>query len=77
MIGAIVGEFSAASGPSQFGLGYLIMQTWAQLKTDYLFASVLAAMLMGVAIFAAVSLVGELVLKRWYRPTRGHGPAAP
>ncbi len=67
VIGAIVGEFSAGYGDN-FGLGYLIIQTSATLATDYLFAAVLAAMLLGVLIFGSVSLAGDLVLRLWHAP---------
>ena len=67
VIGAIVGEFSAGFG-DHFGLGYLITQTSATLATDYLFAAVLAAMLLGVLIFGGVSLLGEWVLRLWHAP---------
>ena len=68
VIGAIVGEFSAGYGTDRFGLGYLITQNSTKLETDYLFAAVLAAMLLGVAIFGSVSLVGELILRLWHAP---------
>jgi NitT/TauT family transport system permease protein len=75
VIGAIVGEFSAGIGNNQFGLGYLILQNNAQLKTAYLFAAVLATMLLGVAIFGTVSLIGESILRLWYAPSgRGSPP---
>jgi NitT/TauT family transport system permease protein len=68
VIGAIVGEIFAGYGTDQFGLGYLISLNSTKLETDYLFASVLAAMLLGVAIFGAVSLIGELILRLWHAP---------
>jgi NitT/TauT family transport system permease protein len=71
IIGAIVGEFFAGYGTERFGLGYIITQTSGQLKTDYLFAAVLACTLLGVAVFGAVALIGDLILRLW------HEPAAP
>jgi NitT/TauT family transport system permease protein len=68
VIGAIVGEIFAGYGTESFGLGYLITVNSTKLATDYLFAAVLAAMLLGVAIFAAVSLAGEVFLRLWYAP---------
>jgi len=65
VVGAIVGEFFAGFGASRQGLGYLILQAIPQLRTDELFAQVIASALLGVLIFAAVSLVGEYVLRRW------------
>ena len=66
VIGAIVGEFFAGYGGRAFGLGYLINQTKDQLKTDYLFAAIGASTLLGVALFATVSLVGDTILARWH-----------
>ncbi len=68
VIGAIVGEIFAGYGSERFGLGYLITVNSTQLATDYLFAAVLAAMLLGVGIFAAVSLAGEAILRWWHAP---------
>lgn len=64
VIGAIVGEFFAGYGSDRFGLGYLIVLTSGQLKTDYLFAAILAAALLGLLIFSLVGWVGERVLSR-------------
>lgn len=65
VIGAIVGEFFAGYGAAGYGLGYVILQTSGQLKTAELFAAILACTLLGLILFAAVSLLGELVLRRW------------
>ncbi len=68
VIGSIVGEFFAGYGTDEFGLGYLILQTSAQLKTSELFAAVIASTVLGIAIFSAVSLTGATILSRWYDP---------
>ncbi len=69
VIGAIVGEFMAGFGENSFGLGYLIVATAGRPdQLDYLFAATLAAMLLGVLIFAAISLAGEAILRRWHAP---------
>ena len=65
VIGAIVGEFFAGYGAEDFGLGYLIILTNAQTKTDYLFASILFSTLLGLSFFAVVSLARQVVLRRW------------
>lgn len=64
-IGAIVGEFFAGYGTEEFGLGYLIILTNGQAKTDYLFACILFCTLLGLSIFASVSLLSRLLLARW------------
>lgn len=65
VIGAIVGEFFAGYGEGAYGLGYVIILSSGQLKTDLLFAAILASTLLGVATFVAVSLVGAAILRRW------------
>jgi NitT/TauT family transport system permease protein len=65
MVGAIVGEFFAGYGQEKYGLGYLIQANSDALRTDKLFAAVLAAALLGVAIFTLVNLLAGLLLRRW------------
>lgn len=74
VIGAIVGEFFAGYGIDHFGLGYLIMQTSLQLKTDQLFASVIASTLLGMMIFGTVSWIGATILSRWYDVAEDSSP---
>ncbi|MDG2382428.1 MAG: ABC transporter permease [Pirellulaceae bacterium] len=65
VIGAIVGEFFVGYGGEGFGLGYLIRSSAERYQTDRLFAAVLLSTLLGVVIFAAVSLVAEKSLARF------------
>ena len=65
VIGAIVGEFFAGYGTDDFGLGYLIILTNGQAKTDFLFACILFCTLLGLVIFSAVGALSNFVLKRW------------
>ncbi len=67
VIGGIVGEFFAGFGSGKFGLGYLIFQTSAQLKTATLFAAIIASTVLGLVAFGGVSLVGDRLLARWRR----------
>ena len=67
VIGGIVGEFFAGFGSGKFGLGYLIFQTSAQLKTAALFAAIIASTVLGLVAFGGVSLVGDRLLARWRR----------
>jgi len=66
VIGAIVGEYFAGMSSSSYGLGYLIRWKFEAMKTDVLFASVIASTLLGVVMFAAVSAIGASILSRWY-----------
>lgn len=66
VVGAIVGEFFAGYSGKRFGLGYLILFASGQGRTTDLFACVFSSTLLGVTIFAAVTLITSAILKRWY-----------
>jgi NitT/TauT family transport system permease protein len=76
VIGAIVGEFVAGFSDSGAGLGILILSSYRQLKTDLLFAAVLFASSLGLALFGAVNLAGHLLLRSWH-PSAREAPPAP
>lgn len=59
VIGAIVGEFFAGFSTQHQGLGYIIIMTSGQLKTAWLFASILASTLLGWLIFSSVGWLGD------------------
>jgi NitT/TauT family transport system permease protein len=61
-IGVVVGEFFAGSGGGR-GLGGLI-QRWEN-NTAPLIAATLATTLVGLLLFASVSLVERWILPRW------------
>ncbi len=65
VIGAIVGEFFVGYGDKGFGLGYLIRSAAESYQTASLFAAVILSTLLGILVFASVSLVSEWVLRRW------------
>lgn len=71
VIGAIVGEFVAGFAEGAAGLGILVLSSYRQLRTDLLFAAVLVASLLGLCLFAAVSGLGFLLLRRWHPSARG------
>jgi NitT/TauT family transport system permease protein len=62
IVGAIVGEFFVGTGTP--GLGTLIQRKAASLNLSELFAVVIAASLLGTAVFAAVTVAGESFLRR-------------
>ncbi|APR88048.1 Hydroxymethylpyrimidine ABC transporter, transmembrane component [Minicystis rosea] len=66
VIGTIVGEFVAGFSEDGAGLGITVLAAKRELKTDLLFAAVLAASLLGLAIFGAVNLGGWWLLRRWH-----------
>lgn len=65
VIGAIVGEFFAGYGTEDFGLGYLIILTNGQARTDYLFACILFCTLLGLSIFTVVGVLSNFLQDRW------------
>ncbi|WNG36828.1 ABC transporter permease [Archangium minus] len=71
VIGAIGGEFVAGFSEDAAGLGILVLSAYRQLRTDLLFAAVLAASVVGLALFGAVSLTGSRLLRRWHPSASG------
>lgn len=71
VIGAIVGEFFAGPGTKNPGLGAVIRLNSSLSHMAELLAAVLASAALGVAIFAAVSVVGAAVLGSWYGGSGG------
>jgi NitT/TauT family transport system permease protein len=65
VIGAIVGEFFVGYGDRGLGLGYLIRSSAESYQTSSLFAAVILSTVLGVVVFACVSLVSEWILQRW------------
>ena len=61
VIGAIVGEFITGSG-----LGGLILVARQQRAIDKVFATLLVASLLGIAMFASINLVSRLTLRHWH-----------
>ncbi len=61
VIGAIVGEFVGGGG-----LGVVVLEAMRQQRTDLVFAAVLHAAALGLALFAAVNLVSRFALRRWH-----------
>jgi len=71
VIGAITGElYAGSSRVGQGGLGYSILYASSQLQTDYLFALVLAATVLGFAFFFLVMLLEWHCLHRWHESAR-------
>jgi NitT/TauT family transport system permease protein len=67
VIGAITGELFAGSGQvGRGGIGYSILYAQTQVQTDYLFALVIAATLLGFSLFFAVMFFEWLALHKWH-----------
>lgn len=69
IVGAIVGEFFVGSG--QPGLGAMIQRKSASLDLSELYATVLTSTALGTLAFAGVTLLGELILRRWFGMSLG------
>jgi len=71
VIGAITGELFAGSGRvGEGGLGYSILYASSQLQTDYLFALVLAATVLGFGFLFLVMFLEWYFLHRWHESAR-------
>jgi NitT/TauT family transport system permease protein len=66
LIGAIVAEFVAGSGGAALGLGTLILEAGYRLQIARMFAALFLITASGVAIFALLTLVQHLALRRWH-----------
>ncbi len=65
LIGAVVAEFVAGSGTAT-GLAWRIVEAGNRLEIATLFAALLLLGLLGIAIFAAFSLLEWILLRRWH-----------
>jgi NitT/TauT family transport system permease protein len=65
LIGAVVAEFAAASGNSG-GLAWRILEAGNRLQIAKMFAALILLAAMGLAIYALLSLIEWLLLRRWH-----------
>lgn len=71
VIGAITGElYAGSSSVGRGGLGYSILYASSQLQTDYLFALVLAATVLGFSFLFLVMFLEWYFLHRWHESAR-------
>jgi NitT/TauT family transport system permease protein len=71
VIGAITGElFAGSSSVGRGGLGYSIIYASQQLQTDYLFALIAAATVLGFAFYFIVAFFEWYFLHKWHESTR-------
>jgi NitT/TauT family transport system permease protein len=66
VIGTVVGEFLVGTLGDGEGLGVRIVNASKNGRTDRVFAAVLVASMLGLAMFAAVNAIGHLMLRRWH-----------
>ena len=86
LIGAVVAEIAAGSAGAGSGLAYRIAESGYRLNIPRMFAALLLLSLAGIVIFALLSWLSHLVLRRWHESAvdprrlsatavRNHGPA--
>jgi NitT/TauT family transport system permease protein len=66
LIGAVVAEIAAGSAGAGSGLAYRIAESGYRLNIPRMFAALLLLSLAGIVIFALLSLLSHLVLRRWH-----------
>ena len=66
LIGAVVAEYVAGTGGIGSGLAFRILEAGYRLNIPRMFAALLLIALTGVVIFAALSLLSHLLLRRWH-----------
>jgi NitT/TauT family transport system permease protein len=73
LIGAVVAEIAAGSAGAGSGLAYRIAESGYRLNIPRMFAALILLSVAGVVIFAALSLVSHLILRRWHESAIGEG----
>ena len=72
LIGAVVAEFVAGAGGTQAGLAYQILMAGYTLKIPRMFAALILITFSGVAIFTALTLLSNFLLKDWHASAVRH-----
>ncbi len=72
LIGAVVAEFVAGTGGAESGLAYQILMAGYNLQIPRMFAALLLITVSGIAIFAALSALSNLLLKNWHSSAMTH-----
>ncbi len=66
LIGAIVAEYVAGTGGIGSGLAFRILEASYRLNAPRMFAALLLIAVTGVIIFAGLSLLSHLLLRKWH-----------
>jgi NitT/TauT family transport system permease protein len=66
LIGAVVAEIAAGSAGAGSGLAFRIAESGYRLDIPRMFAALILLSVAGIAIFAALSLLAHLILRRWH-----------
>jgi NitT/TauT family transport system permease protein len=73
LIGAVVAEIAAGSAGAGSGLAYRIAESGYRLNIPRMFAALILLSVTGIVIFAALSLVTQLALRRWHESAVAEG----
>jgi NitT/TauT family transport system permease protein len=71
LIGAVVAEIAAGTAGRGSGLAYRIVESGYRLNVPRMFAALILISLSGIVIFAVLSLVQYLALRRWHESALG------
>jgi NitT/TauT family transport system permease protein len=66
LIGAVVAEIAAGSAGAGSGLAYRIAESGYRLNIPRMFAALLLLSVTGIVIFALLSWLTQLALRRWH-----------
>lgn len=66
LIGAVVAEYVAGTGGLKSGLAFRILEAGYRLNIPRMFAALILIALTGVIIFAGLSLISHLLLRKWH-----------
>ncbi len=66
LIGAVVAEIAAGSAGAGSGLAYRIVEAGYRLDIPRMFAALILLSAAGIAIFFALSVISNLLLRRWH-----------
>lgn len=64
VVGAIIGEYFAGLAGTSRGLAYLIRNTEQNADFPYLFATIIAAAILGLVIFSATGFISNAIIKK-------------
>lgn len=73
LIGAVVGEITAGSAGQGSGLAFRIVESGYRLNIPRMFAALVLISVAGIAIYAMLSLISWLLLRRWHESALEHG----
>jgi NitT/TauT family transport system permease protein len=71
LIGAVVAEYVAGTGGIGSGLAFRILEAGYRLNIPRMFAALLLIAVSGVVIFAGLSLLSHLLLRKWHESAIG------